>query len=84
MTKAEICSKVRPAVSILPLTKHKMTDKCKSGRAYNWYYNNYTKFTIQIYKYHPKNIFTINTCFINPTPSTTLSPYYATTAKCCI
>ena len=33
MAKAEICSKVRPAVSILPLTTHKMTDLCKSGRA---------------------------------------------------
>ena len=34
MTKAEICSKVRPAVFILPQTSHEMTDKCKSGRAY--------------------------------------------------
>ena len=34
MTKAEICSKVRTAVSILPQTSHKMTDNSKSGRAY--------------------------------------------------
>lgn len=39
MTKADICSNLRPAASILPLTtKHKMTDKHESGRAY---YNNY-------------------------------------------
>jgi hypothetical protein len=41
MTKADICSNLRPAVSILPLTKHEMTDKHESGgRAYIMRNNN--------------------------------------------